>query len=95
MIVKAVRCYECKSVIFSRCKLDVRACDCFDLNKNKRTKWIAIKGGTEDPRVTAQDKSCFEIVEVDVGDLTHSELHRDWNLDINNYGVIYREVKDE
>lgn len=95
MKIQAVRCYNCKTIIFSRCEKDIRACCCFDLDRNKRLKWVSIQGGLDDPRVQAQSGALFERVEVQIEDVSRSVLYRDWNLNINTYGKISEEKNHE
>jgi len=68
MKIKAVKCYQCDAIIYSRCKQDVRACNCFDLDRDKRGPWISIMGGLKDPRISSQHRSCFQIVDIQIED---------------------------
>ena len=88
MKVKAVKCYQCDTIIYSRCKQDVRACNCFDLDRDKRGPWISIRGGLKDPRVSSQHRSCFQLIDIQIKDDIVSSLYRDWVHDINEYGLI-------
>jgi hypothetical protein len=95
MKIQAVRCYNCNTIIFSRCESDIQACRCFDLDRNKRRKWISVRGGVDDPRVTGESGALFERVEISVEDVSRSDLYRDWNLNINMYGKISEEENHE
>ena len=88
MKIKAAKCHQCGVVIYSRCKQDTRACNCFDLDRSKRGPWISIRGGLKDPRVSSQHGSCFEIISIQIKDDIVSSLYRDWVHDINEYGLI-------
>jgi len=88
MKIKAVKCYQCDTIIYSRCKQDVRACNCFDLDRDKRGPWISIMGGLKDPRVSSQHRSCFQIVDIQIKDDIVPKLYRDWVHDLNKYGLI-------
>ena len=95
MKIQAVKCYNCGTIIFSRCEHDIQTCCCFNLNRDKRGKYISINGGLDDPRVKGENGSLFKRVEVEIRDISRSELYRDWNLNINVYGKISEEENHE
>ena len=95
MKIQAVRCFNCNTVVYSRCKKDIRACNCFNLDRNKRGHWIAIRGGTQDPRILSENRACFERLEIEVENVSLGDLYRDWNYDVNNYGIIKEEPEND
>tara|TARA_R100000152_G_C6741891_1_gene165676 strand:- start:312 stop:668 length:357 start_codon:yes stop_codon:yes gene_type:complete len=95
MKIQAVRCFNCNTIVFSRCKKDVMACNCFNLDRAKRGPWIAIRGGPEDPRVSGQSKALFERVEIEIDNISAGDLYRDWNYDRNKFGMIEEESDND
>lgn len=87
MKIKAIRCPQCKDVIYSRARHDCRRCGC---------GFVTIDGGFDYWKVSMKTPlhSAWEDVdtpELDL-DVTREELYRDWNEGIDKYGIV-REKK--
>jgi hypothetical protein len=78
MLIKALKCECCKTIIFSRARHDYRSCACGA---------IAIDGGFDYQKVCWKPGTDYTAVEVDV-DATAKELYEDWNLGLDRYGLI-------
>ena len=86
MKVSAIRCKNCQTTIYSRCRHDMRSCRCFK-NQNENLG-VVIDGGGEYVKVTATPNSDYEFLHIDIGDVSLVDLYRDWNGAIDKYGII-------
>ena len=75
--VNAIQCPNCKDVVYSRARHDMRYCGCGE---------VAIDGGFDYNRVAFRGifPASFEI-EVDADKNT---LYSDWNKETNKFGLI-------
>lgn len=85
LIVTAIRCPNCKATVFSRARHDMRWCPCGS---------VAIDGGFEYTRVAhnteIENLETFRIRLPE--DLTKTTLFTDWNLSLDQYGVMYDQI---
>lgn len=83
MKLKAWECSKCKDLIFSRSRHDMRSCSCGA---------FFVDGGFDyckmsfDPKVVEKYGN-GKFVEIKVK-ATREELHNDWNLQKNKFGLI-------
>lgn len=77
MNIKAIKCGECKDIIYSRTRHDFHACSCGK---------TFIDGGFEYFRVGSETMN-YEIVDIEV-EATRSELYEDWNKRFDKFGLI-------
>lgn len=77
---KAIKCPECKTIIYSRARHDFRSCTCGK---------CSIDGGFDYIRVVCDTKIKIpEAFDIEVN-ATKKELYDDWNsIDKNIYGLI-------
>lgn len=79
MKVAAIKCPNCKDIIFSRAHYDYHSCTCGE---------TSIDGGFDYCRIAAKDVSKIKAFQLEVN-ATKKELYNDWNLRKNKYGVIH------
>lgn len=78
MTVSAIKCSTCSDTIYSRVRHDFQSCSCGA---------ISIDGGP------AYTKICYsatppEVFELDIGEVTDSDLYDDWNKRVDKYEII-------
>lgn len=78
MKVNAIKCKKCNSIVFSRARHDMRFCPCAT---------VAIDGGRDYCKVSFRKMSDYTSMKIDVN-LTEKELHDDWNLSKDKFGII-------
>ena len=77
MLITALRCKKCNSVVFSRSTHDFRWCSC---------ESCAIDGGFDYTSITGSPED-YELVKVETSK-TKKELYDDWNLSKDEFGLI-------
>lgn len=77
-IVQAVRCRECRDLIYSRAVHDFHRCTC---------GYVFVDGGFSYLRYGAKDMSRIEVVKLEVN-ATKKELYEDWNRSKDKYGTV-------
>lgn len=79
--VQAIKCPECKDVIFSRARHDFHSCSC---------KVVSIDGGFDYTRILfSPGIKSPKIFEIEV-EQTREELYLDWNLSKDKFGIIQK-----
>lgn len=86
MKVSAIHCKNCNTIIYSRCRDDIRSCRCF--KSEKENVGIAINGGFDYVKVIVSSTCDYEFLHVDIGDVSLVDLYRDWSGGVDKYGVI-------
>lgn len=76
MKVSAIKCNKCGDTVYSRARHDFRSCTC---------EAVAIDGGRDYTKVSGSE---FTFVELDLGDITASDIYNDWNKRIDKLGLI-------
>lgn len=78
--VTAIKCPKCKDTVYSRATHDRRECTC---------RAVAIDGGRSYTKISFNPDiaSSPDMVEIEV-EVTPGELYRDWNEQIDDYGLI-------
>lgn len=76
-IVSAIKCPECKDMVFSRARHDYRTCSCGE---------ISIDGGFDYTKISFK-KIQPEIHQITIS-ATRQEIFNDWNLRKNKLGLI-------
>jgi hypothetical protein len=82
MHVICVQCPNCKDVIFSRTTHDFNFCTC---------KKTGIDGGNSYVRISAEDLSKVQRIQVNLPDVNEFVLFRDWNNRFNHFGNISKQ----
>lgn len=83
--VQALKCPKCKDVIFSRARHDFHSCSCGA---------VSVDGGFDYFRCQwALDIEEPESLKINLKQ-TQDQLYRDWNLNINRFGIISEKVDD-
>ena len=77
-IVNALVCKSCGHAVFSRCRHDMRWCQC---------KSVAIDGGFDYAKVSYKDGASFEQVQLDIP-VTKSDLYMDWSHRDDEHGLL-------
>ena len=77
MKIIAMRCPNCKDVLYSRAQNDFRTCGCGD---------TSVDGGPGVERYLYKDK-LPKSIEIDV-DVTEQQLYDDWNNKKDKYGIV-------
>lgn len=75
MRINSIKCPECKDIIYSRTRHDLRHCSCGK---------CFIDGGFDFIRVSGEE-AILRILEIKA---TPKELYDDWNLKRDKYGLI-------
>jgi len=78
MKIDAIKCPDCKDVIFSRAQHDFRWCSCMS---------VGADGGFDYRRV-AYKRAAPESVEIIV-EATKEDLYNDWDNGADKYGIIH------
>jgi hypothetical protein len=81
--VRCIQCPQCKDVIYSRCRHDMRWCSCGT---------CAIDGGFDYIKICCKDDTVFEtlmedVLHIDVP-VTKRQLYDDWNYRFNQFGLL-------
>lgn len=79
MIVKGIKCPNCKEIIYSRARHDFKRCSCGNVFVDGGRDYIRY-GGTENIKD-------IEIYEIEL-DVTERDLFDDWNNYKKKYGSI-------
>ena len=85
MLVKAVECGECKSIVYSRTDNDVRECTCGR---------IVVSGGLQHFSCAIHPGAAYEIKKVEVR-ATPNMLYDDWHSLTDQYGLCMPSVEIE
>ena len=87
MKVSALKCNNCNTIIYSRVRHDMRCCPCFINDFDN--PGIAIDGGFDYWKVSAGANSNYESLPgYDIGEIIKATLYDDWNLQLDEYGLI-------
>ena len=78
MLINAVECLECNTIVYSRTKDDVRECKCGR---------IVVSGGQEHFRYDVYASPQYEIKKIEVK-TTPNELYNDWYNMEDKFGFI-------
>ena len=78
MLVKAVECGECKSVVFSRTEADVRECLCGR---------VIVSGGLQYFTYETHPGASAQTTKIEVG-ATPDMLYDDWHYLADQYGLV-------
>ena len=85
MLVKGIKCPNCKDIIYSRTRHDFHYCSC---------RACAIDGGTDYVKVLYNPTQPYtDIVSVEI-EATQKELYDDWNLHQDKFGRIKSNKKE-
>ena len=80
MIVTAIKCPKCSSIIYSRTRHDFRSCECGK---------CSIDGGFEYTKVSADPECLDSLTTVRLNlDVSKQDLHDDWSSKTDKYGLI-------
>ena len=78
MLVKAVECGECKSIVFSRTEVDVRECTCGR---------VIVSGGLQYFTYETHPGTPSQVKKIEVG-ATPTILYNDWYSLADQYGLV-------
>jgi len=85
LLVNAVECKECNTIIFSRTKSDLRECDCGR---------VMVSGGQEHFKYDVYTNPQYEIKKINIK-ASLKELYEDWyNMD-DEFGLIKIETPEK
>jgi hypothetical protein len=79
MKVRCVKCIRCGDIIYSRATHDFRSCGC---------GYTSIDGGQDYTKVSCEDLTSVETLEVKLPGITKEILYDDWNFRIDRYGTL-------
>tara|TARA_R100000008_G_C3561801_1_gene156657 strand:- start:705 stop:989 length:285 start_codon:yes stop_codon:yes gene_type:complete len=85
VLVKAVECGECKSIVYSRTKDDVRQCSCGR---------VIVSGGLQHFNYEALHGTLHEVRKIEVR-TTPDMLYDDWYESTDVFGLICPETSDD
>jgi len=83
MVLTAILCKHCGDIVYSRTRHDMRFCSCGR---------VAIDGGREYAKITFENFEDFEQYVLDLN-ISQDTLAKDWNLNLDNYGIIHSATK--
>lgn len=82
MKVNAIKCPDCKDIVYSRSRHDFRWCSC---------QAVAIDGGLDYMKITFTNQ-LPERLEIEV-DATKNDLFEDWSTKADKHGIIKEKKK--
>jgi len=79
VLVRAIECKECDTIVYSRTERDARECCCGR---------VMVSGGRKHFKYSAAIKTQYEVKKIDISPLTPSLLYEDWYQMDDEFGLI-------